>query len=608
VWSKTRDRVSNFNVPRLAAPWEHEVSEKGAIIDSDTVRDFERGRQRRRLFINGAFQWCITAAICAALFAVLWTYSRRLTMTRTQKHAFNAIVTGLSIVLGLNLASSLSGYAQMMRWRLLAAKYRNLQTFGLILNCDSQTKVLRLLWAGRTQSRPWIPNKTQILCFTWLLVNIALQVLTALLGLTYSVDTSTTHILNQWGNVSIVDLSYIHNPNYNFTDLNDQAGTANVFGIQGQNYDGYKDVSVADQIYASTYYANDQQSMYWYRFQDRNPSDYSEIKVTDRIVTTTASCEEFTVVSGGYANTDEYVVYYDRNKNEDVTVWVPEAATGCGTWISNSDKTCGPRCTTTMVLLSADNITDSVPEPLFFSCTNTVGTVTNTDEYSEPAKYQMADEQVRIWAGAIGFSGLHYTGSNLQYVLYEYASDWSPSGKAEATDIARLMMRFTAAAIAADDTNGPRIDVPGYYPVQAQIVDVEWKWAIALLGGIPGVQFLVLLAVIVWANKVIIKDTSHLATARLLQPVVEKLGNKGCLLTGDEIADVLGNYRLKYGVREPSQNSVAYGGLGGEVIRHVDVIEEAEGLGRADARMANGLYDGMSTWDTNDDERELLLR
>ena len=168
----------------------------------NTVRDFDYRRQRRRLFINGVFQWAITAAICLGLVGVLYSYSNLKTLTQNQKHIFNALVTGLSIALGLNLASSLSGYAQMMRWRLLAAKYRNLQDFELIMNSDSQMKVFRLLWAGRTRGRWWIPNKTQLLCFTWLFINTALQVFTALLGLTYSVDTSSARVNNQFGKPS----------------------------------------------------------------------------------------------------------------------------------------------------------------------------------------------------------------------------------------------------------------------------------------------------------------------------------------------------------------------------------------------------------------------
>lgn len=95
---------------------------------------------------------------------------------------------------------------------------------------------------------------------------------------------------------------------------------------------------------------------------------------------------------------------------------------------------------------------------------------------------------------------------------------------------------------------------------------------------------------------------------RLLRPVVDKLGEKGCLLTGDEITEELGNYRLMYGVRESLQDSILYSGMGGASVRHVDVIQEVEGLGRADARMVNGFYDGTSTQDIEDHERESLLR
>jgi hypothetical protein len=295
VWYKTRDKVSNFTVPRLASPWEHEVTEKEELnVDgSNTVRDFDYRRQRRRLFVNSAFQWGITTAICVALVAVLYRYSHYQTLTVTQKHTFNALVTGLSILLGLNLASSLSGYAQMMRWRLLAAKYRNLQDFELIMNSDSQMKVIRLVWAGRTQGRWWIPNKTQILCITWLIINTSLQVFTALLGLTYSVDTSTEWDINTAGPVSVVDLSFIHNIGFNQTDFNDQAGAANGYGITGQSYNFGVDVPADDQTQSSYYYTNTAHSTFWYRFGNENPNDVSEIDISYRTVSTTATCEEF---------------------------------------------------------------------------------------------------------------------------------------------------------------------------------------------------------------------------------------------------------------------------------------------------------------------------
>jgi hypothetical protein len=614
MWSRTKGRVSEFKISRVAAPWEHEVLEMDELSAgiSETVRDFDYQRQRRRLVANSALQWFITASLCVALVAVLYYYSHIQALSQPQKYTFNALVTGLSVSLSLSLSSSLRGYALMMRWRLLATKYRSLQNFDLILSCDDQMKVVRLLWAARTPGRGWIPNKTQTLCFIWLFINVALQVFTALLGLTYSVDISTTSVYPVWGNVSIADLSNINTLGYDSPDFSDQAGAANTYGIEGQDFYNLTNIPVADQVGEETYYSNSDYTTFWYRFQDQNPTNYNEVLVSKRTVSTTAQCDQFKVLSGGDTTQNDHVTYFDTNLQQNVTQQIHLYALGCSTYMSNTNRTCGPRCTNINVLTAADNQTGSVPFPLWFSCNNTVGPVTNIDDYAEPAKYMLPDEQARAWAGAIGFSGIHWNGTSFQYVLYEYDSDWAlnayPDNQPGTAAVAQNIMEFTAGGIAATDVYGPRINVTGYYPTQGQVVDIQWNWAVLLLAGIPGGQFLVLLAVLIWANKVIIKDESHLSTARLLRPVVDKLGEKGCLLTGNEIVEVLGNFRLKYGARDPPQDSMGYRGLGGAFVRHVDVIKEVEGLGRADARMVNGLYDGISTWNTKDNEREPLLR
>jgi hypothetical protein len=141
----------------------------------------------------------MTVALSAALFGVLHGYSHIDTgLTTNSKRVYNALVTGFSLSLGLNIASSLTSYAQMMRWRFLASNYRTLQDFELVMNCDSQSKVFRLLWAGRTRGR-WYPNKVQILSFTWLALNIGIQVFLALLGLTYSIDISDEWVIVNYG-------------------------------------------------------------------------------------------------------------------------------------------------------------------------------------------------------------------------------------------------------------------------------------------------------------------------------------------------------------------------------------------------------------------------
>ncbi|OQU98476.1 hypothetical protein CLAIMM_04261 [Cladophialophora immunda] len=638
VASSVRDfAVSHFNVPAVAAPWEHGLPEKygSSLPPSNTVRYFDYRRQRRRLFINSSFQWLITALICAAMAGCLYGFSTIITgLSATRKQVFNALVTGLSLCLGLNLASSLSGYAQMMRWRFLASGYRTLQDFELVMNCDSQSKVFRLIWAGRTRGRR-LPNKTQVLAVVWLLINIAVQIFTALLGLTYSIDVSSEFVRLTFGNVSVADVSYIGNAqsiylyDHNQTDGNSilaEMAAANEWGVTGQDFNIF-------EIPFDEYLGHQQSiytdgSFFWYRFIDRSPLALSLTAVTERTVNTTATCQSFPVTYGGYAGfqTDNAslandLTWVDAN-GEEHTWWIPETATGATTWMSNLTSDCGPRCLQIYALQSADNITDSVPKPRFWTCYSNVSHVDNADLYIDPDQYQIADTQAQILAGAIGWSGSVMAArdnstaaleeSNLQFVQYPVSSQWSPPGNYTADDMALLVSKFTAGAIAAIDTNGPRRNVTGFGPAPAQVLNVQWRYAGSILGAIPVAQGLVLLAVILLADKAIIKDTSHLAMARLLRPVVDKLGDTGCLLTGDEIAERLGNLRVIYGVRDPDDGVHGHGlgvtgtGTGDDGrVRHLDIIEETEGLGYRRGRMPEGRYDGVYPF--REDETEPLL-
>lgn len=80
---------------------------------------------------------------------------------------------------------------------------------------------------------------------------------------------------------------------------------------------------------------------------------------------------------------------------------------------------------------------------------------------------------------------------------------------------------------------------------------------------------------------------------------MDKLGNRGCVLTGDEIAEALGNYKIIYGVRLPGQNGYDRSG-NDDGMMHLDVITEEEGLGkgleegwRPGRSMPLGRYDGV---------------
>jgi hypothetical protein len=93
-------------------------------------------------------------------------------------------------------------------------------------------------------------------------------VFTALLGLTYSVDISTTRAQPVSGNVSIVDLSNINTIGYDSPGFSNQAGNAKTYSIEGEDYYFYQDTPAPDQIYQETCYYNSDNTTFWYLFQD----------------------------------------------------------------------------------------------------------------------------------------------------------------------------------------------------------------------------------------------------------------------------------------------------------------------------------------------------
>ena len=189
---------SNLSIPKFAgAPWEHKLSEKhlrNVPSNKDTVRYFDRRRQTRRVLIDCLKMWSGIVFICAALASTIYGFSTIVTgLTQTQKYAYNALVTGLSIVLGLAFAAQFKQYAEMMRWRFLTSQYRSLEEFEQVLGCDSYRNTFSIMWRHRHPGK-WYPSKSQVVAGAWLLVFIAFNVFAALIGLTYSIDVSTNYV------------------------------------------------------------------------------------------------------------------------------------------------------------------------------------------------------------------------------------------------------------------------------------------------------------------------------------------------------------------------------------------------------------------------------
>ncbi|RMZ87161.1 hypothetical protein DV736_g5615, partial [Chaetothyriales sp. CBS 134916] len=609
---------SAFNIRSFASPWEHEMKTKHlhqAPSSSSTVRYFDRARQTRRVFFECLYLWFGTVIVCAAIFGVLYGFSTlQFGLSQTQKYTYNALVTGLSILLGLAFAAQFKQYAEMMRWRFLSARYRKLSHFEDVLDCDSYRSTLRIIFTHRRPGS-WLPTKEQVIAGLWFLVFVIFNVFAALIGLTYSIDVSDDYVHLVPGNTSVANLKYISSneqpDNGNNYPTQYQMAAANLWGHIGANFPAY--YSTYDDIWSQTggiVFMNEAEDQYWNRFVDTNPNNQAANVVSVRTVTSTAVCEEYTITYGGYAgfNTNDSSLvdalqYTDSQGNQHLE-YITGAATGSTTWMGNTMYDCGPRCTQILALQSANNYTYDtapeevapVPKPRLWACNNTVSQVANYDYawegFKDPDLLTLPDLQACILAGAIGWSGVTTTGTDLEFVTYAGDTDYSPAGNTTAAGIASLIMKFTAGTLsAADSFGGPRLNITGLRsPNPALVVNVKWVDAGAILAGIPTVQFLMLIGVVWFSGKAMILEPSYLKIAHLLRPALTHVGEGGSLLSAQEIAEPLGpNFKMAYGVK-PDPSDPVYSNK--NFVRQVGIIPEHDGYGKlTHGNMPTGRYD-----------------
>ena len=580
----------NHSMHNIASYWSPDVHSNPHIESHPHARWHDYRESRDRLFVNGFTQLLVTCALIACLVAVLDAYSLKHALDTVQKHAFNALMTGFSIALGINLASSLRSYATLMRWRLLSSAWLTLEQFDLVLSCASQVKTLKLLFMSPLKRRFPFLSLIQFLCILWVFVNVGVQVLVALIGLTYSMQLSSWD-LHRPGFISVVDLTSITDPFGNEFSLGAQQFAGHAYGIQGQDYDleelpdpvpnNYKYDGV-QTVYASYPSDEDYDSAIYY-FTDINANESTVTAKSHRLITSNVSCNAYNLFHFDPNDlTQSLFNYSDGTRN--LSMFVAEWSPGAVTYMSSNDaKYCGPRCARVFAFQAQQqedyvNEQVDVSKAVLFDCNNTISHVSEG-----PKEADMPDEQAQIIAGAAGWTGFNTTfGSNdtsqYQYTVFSPQSQWSPQQNMQAygsQGAAALISQYSMYAVAAMDDNGWRINITTpHQPEKTERVIVEWKWAIVLLAVIPGVQLLALLAVVMWANKAVIKDDSFLAAARLLKPIVDRLEDTGSVLTGKEIAEAIQqqsgeDLKIFYGFR-PSGDAAGY--------MKVDIIEKGHGI------------------------------
>ncbi|KAF2026694.1 hypothetical protein EK21DRAFT_115525 [Setomelanomma holmii] len=581
-------------------PTEYQKVEQGQAL---TAREYHRRRQQIRILLNSSSRLLLTVLLCGMCALVLKRYEDKGNLTSGQSQWLNALMTALPLFIGLNYRSSLQSYARILRWWILARWDWKLRHFDLILDAASSKAIIKLFWSSRRRIRSYIPTMTQLACIAWLAINLTGAIGIALLSLTYQLEQSQA-ILMKNGNVSILDVG-------NETAWQEIAyyygsGAAPVLLFPYATLNGRTNlVGLNSSTEALTRPARCRICTSWeYAFQDWDPK--SDLKgQSERWVTANATCKGYPALN----YTTDSIIYTDAN-NETSTWSVPwvgepwsanktfwQVGTGAS-YVHDSKADCGPRCAR-MYIISTQNWKN---KPVWlYNCTNTVGQIEGKNLYAP-----LSDVSARALAASSASYRNSTDGIWTNNVQYDWSNAWviTPSVKTRPNDenrpndevfAAASLAQFSMTAIASVDhieeeqswippevvtRKQLRKSVPGKKPYQALKLAITWAYAIAILCAVPGLQLVVLLSIVFFANDVVVKDESHLNTARLLAPVAQRMSHCGSLLQVEEVVESMGEPSARY----------RYGWDERDGIMRVGVIERLVGLvvGRKERKFTEG--------------------
>ncbi|KAJ4353267.1 uncharacterized protein N0V89_004994 [Didymosphaeria variabile] len=520
----------------------------GSTFDSDTrsllsAKHYDHHESRKFLLKTGAYRFMITLGFSVAIGLCLKAYEgfrEPLIMSKIQVRYFNAIMLGLSLGLGLNLASSLKRYAVILRWYLLARRYVSLEVFDLILGLETLTKVGKLMII----SLPGIRKVKFLSKLPWFREAIAnLQ--------TWSLYTGD----EGWS------------PNITSMESASSAGTeASVYPEFALNAESQTDLS---SLPGTPLYHDNGTNVYEYRFYNRNPAhQFQNYIVSGRKIRATASCKMLDIqgtpqwTDNGNDTDYQYIMGKEDGKDWDM-YWLPEYTNGgCLNWIGSTWEGCGPRCTNLTIYQEATSDNSNISKSSLFLCNSTVSEVEgDSPEFqnlSDEDKKHLhgTDEFARIAAGSIAWTGWFPADySDRQIRSYLRGSKWSPNKTVTAGDVEELLARYTIGSIAAFDDHGLRYEVANQnaVPTQGQQLNVDWPYILGLLGGICLIQFAALICLLAFGNKSVVRDESFMSMAMLLKPVMDRIpGKTGMNMSGEEIKNhpKLLWKRIRYDYRE----------------------------------------------------------
>ncbi|KAK2593887.1 hypothetical protein QQS21_008407 [Conoideocrella luteorostrata] len=527
---------------------------------SFTYERLHRSRQLQKLLGACLTRWAITLALCASIYLILWQYSSKTAMVTSKKKEFNTLIVGLSILLSLNLASSLKHMVATLRWWVLNLQEWKPREVDLILQSENISRMVRLMYVSRRYSlRAYV--------IIWVSINVAAQIGLATIGLVYNVNGADKIVPTRPGVVSVPDLSTIQTLKLvgnNGTTSKSQIEnalryTANSYGMVGLaagvisgpsnivnppqpgsifNPDSYPITCVNTACYS-----------WFYESTPANVSYYL-MAASNRSVSTLATCQSWQVTKGGSGNMDSITVADSKN----TTYKVPTKN--------------GPLQTTFVVdplhdrhvgwsivyALEASNV-----DPWYYKCNVSIGPVVN----AVIPEHQLGETLKLMAPAAIALQGYGSsplgtnTSDRIQFQSYPAETFVGSPCNGNTTAMGYTTSAFAAGVILATAQSNSNLNATGQMPLKGITLDINnWVYVHLVLCLIMGLQLVFAAISIILSNTVMVRDHSHFGEATLLRSVMCDLSYRAVMCNERELASLFPETTtLRY---VPDTNGVYY--------------------------------------------------
>jgi hypothetical protein len=293
--------------------------------------------------------------------------------------------------------------------------------------------------------------------------------------------------------------------------------------------------------------ANDFES--WQTVVLDSSSDEQTAIFTNRIINSTWSCNSSIVLEGG--NGSVHYLEVLLNTNGSTTTKYTPAAGGLNqtTFMTDPDNNdCGSGCSI------VEAFEASTTQAWWYTCNITISNAT----YAVLPEHYVGQNFAKMAASAIALQGYRLTGQNTttQYQYYPAESVYGSPASGNSDMMGRIIGYFAIGVVATAIQWNPSLAVPGDEPNQGYALSVQWMYVHLILILTLGGQFILFMVSCLVSNLVVVKDDSPISVARLLRPIVERLGNAGSMASGEQICEVLtkseeGMGRVGYTVVHP---------------------------------------------------------